>query len=155
MGKGFDWRGCIRSNGPGRWFVHQPLLVAGSVGGVIVGVGLFFWARIDARRTYVKPLIPNALKLIDSRIDIEWAKYFGTKNQVQKEQLKLSIRRGLTFLNMVKTQQEYAKEEIAKITNDKDHPYNHPENPDHEMALRRMIELREMAYSRNLRETQP
>src|ERR1019366_699159 len=42
------------------WFIHQPLLIAGSVGGVLVGLVITIWASISARRAYVKPLIPNA-----------------------------------------------------------------------------------------------
>jgi hypothetical protein len=137
-------------------FFHSPRLMAGSIGGVVISVGISLWSRLQSHLdSRLKPLVPDALKAIDQRIDIVWGKHFGSANLPEeiahaiesfKDDLKIRVRLMLTSLDMVKTREEYALEEIAKITNDKDHPFNHPEDSFHDMALRRMIELKEMAY---------
>ena len=141
------------------YLVPSPLLIAGSIGGFIVSLGIFLWAWLQSRKeSRLKPLIPDALHAIDQRIDIVWDQHFGTAKwgddimrpiEAFREDLKTRLRLMLTALDMVKTREEYALEEIAKITNDKDHPYHHPEDPFHEMALRRMIELKQAAYIKN------
>jgi hypothetical protein len=132
--------------GFGAWFIHQWWLIYGCIGGVSSALVVALWAGITARRAYARPLIPNALAFIDNRIDVEWRKSFDDQAIDHREDLKASIRRGLLALDMVKTPQEYAKEEIAKIMDDPAHPFHHPEDSFHEMGLRRVIELKEIAY---------
>jgi hypothetical protein len=66
----------------------------------------------------LKPMVPNALEAIDQRIDIVWRKTYESDEDEKefKNNLKSSIRRMLLALDMVKTPQEYAKEEIQIIS---------------------------------------
>jgi hypothetical protein len=128
------------------WISNHPHVVAGAIGGVSAAFVIFFWDWLGSRKdSYLKPLAPRALEAIDSRIDVEWKKYFGADYQDKKTDLKASIRKFLIFADLVKTHQEYAQERIAEIMADKAHPYHHPEDPNNYMATRQMIKWQRLA----------